>query len=124
NGTTQIDVAAVQSVLGRVNSVVLNATSQVKLLVGQPNDQISGGIDDNTLYYSTLDFITTIGKTIAPAANVSVPEIQRSVDTIDQSLTDFGNTVSECFVWFIPLIGIGLIFLGAILSKWGEQLLK
>ncbi|KAG8941842.1 hypothetical protein FRC04_004084 [Tulasnella sp. 424] len=118
NGTTtQINVAAVQSVLGQVNAVVLNATSQVKLLVGQPNAQISGGIDDNTLYYSTLDFITTVGKTIAPAANVSVPEIQRSLDTIDQSLTDFGNNVAECFVWFIPLIGIGLIIAGAILTK-------
>lgn len=58
NDTTQIDVAAVTNVLKQVNSVVQTATSQVKTLVGQPEDQIRGGKDDNTLYYATFDFIT------------------------------------------------------------------
>ncbi|KAG8904261.1 hypothetical protein FRC01_008805 [Tulasnella sp. 417] len=126
NGTAQTDVVAVQNVLKQVNSVVVTATSQVKSLVGQPGDQIRGGKDDNTLYYATLDFVTYVGKTVAPAASIAEqsPEIQRSLDTIDQSLTDFNNTVAECFIWVIPLIGLGLIFIGAILTKKGEQMIN
>ncbi|KIO19230.1 hypothetical protein M407DRAFT_223436 [Tulasnella calospora MUT 4182] len=125
NDTTQIDVAAVQNVLQQVNSVVVTATSQVKLLVGQPDDQIRGGKDDNTLYYATQDFVISIGKTIAPAAAVGekVPEIQSSLGTINQSLTNFNNTVAACFIW-IWVLGLGLIGLGAVLTAWGEQLLK
>ncbi|KAG9048423.1 hypothetical protein FS837_012871 [Tulasnella sp. UAMH 9824] len=123
NNTAQIDVAAVQNVLNQVNSVVLTATSQVRTLVGQPEDQIRGGKDDNTLYYATNDFITYVGKTIAPAEAVGdkIPAIQGSLEAINQSLTDFNNTVAECFIW-IPLLGLGLIALGAILTKWGEKL--
>ncbi|KAG8922775.1 hypothetical protein FRC00_007054 [Tulasnella sp. 408] len=123
NDTAQIDVAAVQNVLRQVNSVVVTATSQVRTLVGQPEDQIRGGKDDNTLYYATTDFITYVGKAIAPAEAVGdrIPEIQGSLGAINQSLTDFNNTVAECFIW-IPLIGLGLIALGAILTKWGEKL--
>ncbi|KAG9042796.1 hypothetical protein FS837_010385 [Tulasnella sp. UAMH 9824] len=126
NATTQVNIAAVQSVLQQVNSVVLTTTSQVKSLVGQPADQIRGGKDDNTLYYATIDFVSYVGKTVAPAASLAeqAPEIQRSLETIDQSLTDFNNTVAACFFWVIPLIAIGLIALGAILTKAGEQLLK
>ncbi|KAG8925897.1 hypothetical protein FRC00_003505 [Tulasnella sp. 408] len=126
NGTTQVNVAAVQSVLQQVNSVVVSTTSQVKSLVGQPADQIRGGKDDNTLYYATLDFVTYVGKTVAPAASLAeqAPEIRRSLDTIDQSLTDFNNTVAECFFWVIPLIAIGLIFVGAILTEKGKELIN
>ncbi|KIO23828.1 hypothetical protein M407DRAFT_106904 [Tulasnella calospora MUT 4182] len=126
NGTAQVNVAAVQSVLQQVNSVVVTATSQVKSLVGQPGDQIRGGKDDSTLYYATLDFVTNVGRTVAPAVSAAeqFPEIQRSIDTIDQSLTDFNNTVAECFIWVIPLIGLALIFIGAILSKKGEQMVN
>ncbi|KAG8941837.1 hypothetical protein FRC04_004079 [Tulasnella sp. 424] len=125
NSTAQIDVAAVQGVLNQVNSVLLSTTSQVKSLVGQPADQIRGGQDDNTLFYATFDFVTTVGKTIAPASSVGqqFPEIQQSLQTINQSITNFNNTVGACFFW-IPLLGGALIFLGAILSKWGESLLN
>ncbi|KAG8925896.1 hypothetical protein FRC00_003504 [Tulasnella sp. 408] len=125
NDTAQIDVAAVQNVLKQVNSVVETATSQVKTLVGQPEDQIRGGQDDNTLYYATFDFITSVGKTIAPASAVAdrVPEIQANLQTINQSLTNFNNTVQACFIW-IWIIAGGLIAAGAILTKWGEQLVN
>ncbi|KAG8898611.1 hypothetical protein FRC01_010846 [Tulasnella sp. 417] len=125
NETAQIDVAAVRNVLQQVNSVVLSATSQVQTLIGQPDDQIRGGKDDNALYYATVDFVTSVGKTIAPAATVGdkIPEIQQSLETINQSLTNFNNTVSACFIW-IWVLGLGLIALGAVLTKWGEQLLK
>ncbi|KAG9018612.1 hypothetical protein FRB90_011219 [Tulasnella sp. 427] len=121
----QIDVGAVGRVLDQVNSVVLNATSQVKSLIGQPDDQIRGGVDDNTLYYVTQDFVITIARTIAPAGSVGnqYPEIQSRLDTINQSVDNFNNTVGECFIW-LPILGGVLIFVGAILTKWGESLLN